>query len=126
FELITSSFKEKITQWDYFVNWEKVLANIEPLEKELNLLNSLIGKENIEKEAYALIKEYPQVIKAFPTLIAIRENSIDVLIDSKKFIYQNYSFQNRQLKDAEIKELARFVKLSGIGKLLQDRKIKNL
>ena len=39
FEKITQSFKEKITKWDYFVNWEKVFSNIKPIEKELNLLN---------------------------------------------------------------------------------------
>lgn len=33
FELISGSFKEKITQWNYFVNWKKVLENIEPIEK---------------------------------------------------------------------------------------------
>jgi len=100
FDKLTQSFKVKITRWDYFVNWAKVFGNIEPIEKELNLLNFLIGKENIEQEAYELIKQYPQVIKAFPTLIAIREKSVDILIDSKNFIYNNYHihpklFQNK-------------------------------
>jgi len=47
FEEIASSFKNKITMWDYFVNWKKVLQHIEPIEKELNLLNYLIGKKNL-------------------------------------------------------------------------------
>jgi type II restriction enzyme len=126
FEKITHSFKEKITKWDYFVNWEKVFSNIEPIEKELNLLNFLIGKENIEAEAFALIKQYPQVIKAFPTLIAVRENSIDILIDTKNFIYQNYSFSKGKLTEKECKELAHFVVHSGIGDILKDKKVKNL
>ena len=80
FNLITSTFKEKgILLWDYFVNWEKVQKNIKPIEKELNLLNVLIGKENIEKEVYDLIQEYPQVIKAFPFLIAFRDNKVSML-----------------------------------------------
>lgn len=126
FEKITKSFKEKITKWDYFVNWDKVLKNIKPIEAELNILNTLIGKEDIEKEAYLLIKKYPEVIKAFPILLAIREKSIDILIDAKKFIYKKYSFANGKLTDADCKDLASFVVNSGIGKLLQDRKIKNL
>ena len=52
FETIISNFKNKITQWDYFVNWEKVLGNILPIEKELNLLNFLIGKNDIEEEVF--------------------------------------------------------------------------
>ncbi len=39
FALITGSFKAKITQWNYFINWKKVVKNIKPIEKELNLLN---------------------------------------------------------------------------------------
>ena len=126
FEKITQSFKEKITKWDYFVNWQKVFENITPIEKELNLLNVLIGKVAIEKEAYLLIKESPQVIKAFPTLIAIREKSIDILIDTKNFIYKNYSFSKGHLTDEECKELAHFVVNSGIGDILKDKKVKNL
>lgn len=126
FVKITQSFKEKITQWDYFVNWTKVFGNITPIEKELNLLNFLIGKENIETEAYKLIKQYPQVIKAFPTLIAVREKSVDILIDTKSFIYKKYSFTNGKLTDEECKELAHFLINSGIGEILKDKKVKNL
>ncbi len=126
FDKITQSFKEKITKWDYFVNWTKVFSNIEPIEKELNLLNFLIGKEDIEIEAYKLIKQYPQVIKAFPTLIAVREKSIDILTDTKNFIYKKYSFAKGKLSDEEYKELAHFVIKSGIGEILKDKKVKNL
>ncbi|MBI3232465.1 MAG: type II restriction endonuclease [Bacteroidetes bacterium] len=126
FDKISQSFKVKITKWDYFVNWNKVFENIEPIEKELNLLNFLIGKEDIEAEAFNLIKQYPQVIRAFPTLIAIREKSIDILTDSKKFIYSKYSFIKRNLTDKECKELAYFVVNSGIGEILKDKKVKNL
>lgn len=126
FDKIRQSFKEKITKWDYFVNWDKVFRNIQPIEKELNLLNFLIGKEDIETETFNLIKQYPQVIKAFPTLIAVREKSIDILIDTKKFIYKNYSFTKGNLTDEECKELAYFVVNSGIGEILKDKKVKNL
>lgn len=126
FKLITSTFKEKITQWDYFVDWNKVFRNIKPIEKELNLLNVLIGKENIEEEAFALIKEYPQVLKAFPTLIAIRENSIDILIETKNFIYKRFSFTSSLLTDEDCTEAVEFLMKSGIGELLKDKKIKNL
>lgn len=126
FVKITQSFKEKITKWDYFVNWTKVFGNITPIEKELNLLNFLIGKENIEAEAYQLIKQYPQVIKAFPTLIAVREKSVDILTDTKNFIYKKYSFTKGNLTDEECKELAYFIVNSGIGEILKDKKVKNL
>ncbi len=126
FDKIKHSFKEKITKWDYFVNWPKVFSNIKPIEKELNLLNFLIGKEDIQKEAFDLIKQYPEVVKAFPTLIAVREKSVDILTDSKKFLYVNYSFTRKKLTDEECEELAYFVVNSGIGEILKDKKVKNL
>ena len=49
-----------ILQYDYFVNWAKVLNNIEPIEKELNLLNTAVGKENIEELLFNIFKEYPK------------------------------------------------------------------
>jgi type II restriction enzyme len=127
FEKITTSFKVKgITQWDYFVNWEKVYRNIKPIEKELNLLNVLIGKENIEQEVYDLIKEYPQVIKAFPFLLAFRESSVSILIDITNFLYKDYDFKSRHLSDEDCKDLAVFFIKSGLGDLVKDKKVKNL
>ena len=127
FEKITTSFKVKgITQWDYFVNWEKVYRNIKPIEKELNLLNVLIGKVNIEAEVYELIKEYPQVIKAFPFLLAFRESSVSILTDITNFLYKEYDFKSRLLSDEDCKDLAVFFIKSGLGDLVKDKKVKNL
>lgn len=126
FDSITSNFKNKITQWNYFVNWKKVLGNIGPIEKELNLLNFLLGKDNIEEEAFKLIKQYPSVVKAFPNLLAIREKSVDVLIDTKNFIYKKFVFNKTNLDDNECRQLAQFLINSGIASLFQEKKIKNL
>ena len=126
FKLLSTSFKEKITQWNYFVNWKKVLENINPIEKELNLLNFLVGKEDIKQETISLIAEYPNVIKAFPLLLAIRENSLEVLIDTKKFIYQKFNFNQRVLSQDEIASLADFLINSGFADIIKNKKIKNI
>jgi len=127
FDQITNSFKHKgILLWDYFVNWEKVQKNIKPIEKELNLLNVLIGKENIEEEVYELLKEYPQVTKAFPFLIAFRESKVSLLTDVVEFVYKDYDFKTRTLPDEDCRDLALFFMNCGLGELLQRKKIKNL
>lgn len=126
FEEIASSFKSKITMWDYFVNWKKVLQNIEPIEKELNLLNYLIGKKNLYQETVDLLLKYPETIKAIPLLLAIREKSLEVLIDTRKFIYRNFDFSKKNYNEDEIKTFTDFILKSGLGELLQDKKIKNL
>jgi len=127
FTQITSSFKEKgILLWDYFVNWEKVHKNIKPIEKELNLLNVLIGKEDVETEVYNLIKEYPQVIKAFPFLIAFRDTKVSMLSDVTEFLYKDYDFKHRVITDEDCKDLTAFFMQSGLGDLVKDKRVKNL
>ncbi len=126
FNEIVSSFKKKITQWNYFVNWHKVLQNIEPIEKELNLLNYLIGKENLRQETIELLTKYPEAIKAIPLLLAIRDKSLEVLIDARNFIYREFDFSKINYSKDEIETFADFILKSGFGDLLKDKKIKNL
>jgi len=126
FEKITHSFKDKITRWDYFVNWEKVIINVQLFEKELNILNYLIGKRNFKEEAYNLLIKYPETIKAIPTLIAVREREIDVLIDSRNFKYKNFDFFQHTFKEEEIKGIVDFIINTGLGNLLESKQIKNL
>lgn len=122
---ITESFKEKITRWDYFVNWEKVSINVKMFEKELNILNYLIGKENLEKEAFDLFKRYPETIKAIPTLLAVREGAIDVLIETKNFKYKNLNFFQFEYTDSEINDIVEFIIKTGFGNLILNKQIKN-
>ena len=127
FTQITGSFKEKgILLWDYFVNWEKVHKNIKPIEKELNLLNVLIGKEDVETEVYNLIKEYPQVVKAFPFLIAFRDTKVSMLSDVTEFLYKDYDFKHRVITDEDCEDLTTFFMQSGLGDLVKDKRVKNL
>lgn len=93
FQYFINTLKLKgITQWDYFVKWEKVFNNIIPFEVELNIL---IGKENIKEELTKLIIEYPKVVNVIPLLLAIRfknkkEQIINIVSDIKTFKYDNF------------------------------------
>lgn len=120
-----------ITQWNYYVKWEKVFNNVCPYEKELNLLNFLIGKTNIEEELIKLILEYPKVINAIPLLLAIRfkkrsEQKFCVLSDVVNFKYLNFDLSLKKPTEEEAKNIALFFMKSGLGVLLRDKKIKNL
>ena len=42
------NLNDSIRYWDYFVNWTKVVGNTKELEIDLNTLNYLVGKENVE------------------------------------------------------------------------------
>ncbi len=125
FEKITSSFKEKITQWDYFVNWDKVIRNIKLFEKELHLLNYLVGKKDLREEAFELFKKYPETIRTIPTLLAIRAGSVDVLIDNKNFVYNHLDFFQNEYTASEIKEIVEFIINTGLGDLIENKQLKS-
>lgn len=129
FEYLIDSLKIKITKWDYFVNWSKVIGNIEKLEVELNILNYLIGKENIESEFKALITKYPNVIKTIPILIASRDKSFKILnnFGYDEFEYRDFSFKIKSKYSAEdIENAVVFASKSGFLDLLSSKRIKNI
>lgn len=125
-KLIETLNLKGILQYDYFVNWAKVLNNIEPIEKELNLLNTAVGKDDIEQVLFELFKEYPKTIKAIPALLAIRDNSLDILIDKTNYIHKNFNFKQKSFSTNDIDSLVDFVMQSGLGALIKDKQIKNL
>lgn len=78
FNYLVSTFRSSIKTWDYFVNWHKVFTNRAELEITLNKLNYLLGKENLREEFYRLFASNPDIVKAFPILIAVRDSKIEV------------------------------------------------
>ena len=99
FETLKTTLQDSIFTWDYFTDFEKVKTNVKKIEKELNLLNYLIGKENIEEEFLSLIEEYPKVRKILPILIAIRDDKLSstpiitnmetLIPESRKYIFND-------------------------------------
>lgn len=132
FSFITENLKLKgITQWTYFVNWEKVQKGITPFEKELNLLNVLVGKTNIKETLSNLILEYPKVVNAIPLLLAIRfkkkaDQKINILIDPKNYEYAHYDLSITKPNEEQANNIAEFFINSGLGELVSDKKVKNL
>ena len=132
FDYFKDTLKVKgITQWNYFVNWEKVYKNVVPFEKELNLLNVLIGKDDIKSELTSLILEYPKVVNAIPLLLAIRfktkkDQKINILVDPKNFKYDIFDLSIVTPDKQEAEKIADFFINTGLGDLVKDKKIKNL
>lgn len=58
----------------------------------MNLLNTLVGKENIEQEALLLLREYPNIIGVVPALLAERETKISLLTTPNNFVAKNFDF----------------------------------
>ncbi len=128
FEYIMGSLKESNTTWDYFVNWGKVIGGVQQVEVSLNILNTLVGKNNFDEVFVSLLKEYPAAMKAIPILLACREHNFKILItDPSGFRYEDYDFNDSgTISDEQIKRALTFVRETGIAKLFKDKNIKNV
>lgn len=67
-----SKFKPSISDYTYYVDFEKIYKNVDKVKVELNILNSLIGSKNIEKEFETIILKYPETLECIPLLLAVR------------------------------------------------------
>lgn len=124
FEHLTSTLKDTIRTYDFFVAWGKVLGKVHNIEIALNILNSLIGKEDIESKLKDLITEYPIVVPVIPILIAVRGKSIKIA-DVDGDIMYSFS-KSKSYSDDEINKIIHFSKECGLLKILSDKSIKNL
>lgn len=130
FETLKNTLQDSIFTWDYFTDFDKVVLNVKKVEKELNILNYLIGKKDIENEFIKLIEEYPKIRKALPLLIAVRKDKlkdtpiitdIDTLIpENKQYIF--YDELNEKIKE----ELLLFFKETGLKDIFINEYVKNL
>ena len=122
FNYLVSTFRSSIKTWDYFVNWNKVFANSAELEIALNKLNYLLGKDDLRGEFYKLYDSNPDIVKALPVLLAVRENKLEIYDKISK----DSEFYDFSGKDKDADKYFEFLDKSGLAKLFQRDGIKNL
>lgn len=115
-----SSFRNSIADYSYYIDFEKVHRNVDGIKVELNILNSLIGTDNIEKKFEDLVKRYPEILRCIPLLLAVRANEIYAIDTDGAFIY-NFKEQN-----LSIEQYKTFMKKTGLFDLMQNHIINNL
>ncbi len=126
FNYLISTLKDTITKWDYFVNWAKVFDNLRDVEIDLNILNYLIGKQNIEEEFKELLDKHPSITRLIPILIACRENKFTILVDYDKDSFKYDTFDFGKPEKIEKAKVVEFTKSTGFLELLQNKRIKNI
>lgn len=115
-----SGFRNSIADYGYYIDFEKVHRNVNGIKVELNILNSLIGSNNIEQEFEELIKRYPETLKCIPILLAVRANEIYAIDGDGAFTY-NFKKQN-----LSVEQYKTFMKKTGLFDLMQKHIINNL
>ena len=121
FDKWLAAFRPSIADYKYYVDFDKVFANVEAIKIPLNILNSLIGSKNIEKEFEAILKQYPETLKCIPILIAKREMEIYALEDSGTLLKYDFHKSNYSIEQYLV-----FMRETGLLDLLQHHIINNL
>lgn len=113
------TFTDSIATYEYYTDFDTVYKNIDKIKVELNIMNSLVGSKNIEKDFDNLFKRYPEIRKCLPLLIAVREKEIKVVDNGEKL---KYNFTN--IDDIEL--LKRFMRKTGLFDLISNHLVNNL
>lgn len=116
-----STMTDSVADWTYYTDFSKVYANVEKIKIPLNLLNSLVGSENIKVEFLELISNYPETLRAIPILIAKRLKDTIIIKDPKKDFFFDFRKQ-----DYTENEYAYFMEQTGLFNMMQNHIVSNL
>ena len=122
---LISTFTSTIFTWGYFSDFEKIWNNTFEVKVQLNILNSLLGEQDIETKFLELVKSYPKIRKVLPLLIAVRKFDKEILnketleIKEMKHLFQPKS-------DFDDTDMIDFLITSGLRDVFQNKLISNL
>jgi type II restriction enzyme len=117
-----SEFRDSIANYGYYIDFQKVHKKVDSIKIELNILNSLIGCENIEVEFEKLIKKYPEVLKCIPLLLAVRASEIYCQDKNGSHLFNFKKYSN----DDSYEKYSYFMKETGLFDLLENHIVSNL
>ena len=115
-----SKFKSSISTYDYYVDFEKIYKLASKYKIELNILNSLIGSENIEEDFKDIIIKYPETLEVIPLLLAVRSNEIFIKDSVNEYLFKF----NKIIYSLD--DYVMFMYKTGLFDLLQNHIINNL
>lgn len=114
------TFRESISNYEYYVDFKKVFNNVNDIKIELNILNSLIGSKDIESDFENIITKYPETLKCIPILLAVRNNEIFAMDEEGSYKY------NFKKVTQTVEEYKNFMRKTGLFDLLTNHDITNL
>lgn len=115
-----AKFKASISTYDYYIDFDKVVRNVEEIKVELNILNSLIGSKNIEEEFEKIITKYPETLSCIPLLLAVRGKEIYAQDEKGEFLY-NFKKMNYSIEQYKV-----FMRNTGLFDMIANHLVNNL
>lgn len=120
FDAWLEKFRASISGYNYYIDFEKVVRNVESIKVELNILNSLIGSKSIEEDFEKIIEKYPETLSCIPLLLAVRGNEIYAQDDEGAFLY-NFNNMNYSAEQYKI-----FMRKTGLFDMIANHIVNNL
>lgn len=117
--------RASINRYNYYVDFEKVYRNVEDIKIELNILNSLIGSNDIENEFEKIIKRFPSTLKCIPILLAVRANEIYCQDENGGYLY-DFNCNDASIDDESYEQYKYFMRETGLFNLLEKHIVNNL
>ena len=115
-----NNFKSSISNYSYYVDFEKIYKIAEKYKVELNILNSLIGSKTIEDDFKNIILKYPETLEVIPSLLAVRSNEIFIKDQTDEYLFKF----NKMVYS--VGDYIKFMSETGVFELLQNHIINNL
>ncbi|MGD0090625.1 MAG: type II restriction endonuclease [Planctomycetota bacterium] len=129
FSYFQRTLADSIKFWTFFVNWTKVNGNVAEYEIDLNMLNYLVGKNDIEAAFRELLARRPSLIRLIPVLLACRYNDFSILTGFADGgpQYERFDFSGaRPLSPADIQAACHFADKTGLFALFQSKKLRSV
>lgn len=120
FDKWLSGFRASISGYDYYIDFEKVIRNVDSIKIELNILNTLVGANNIEDEFERIVKRYPETLSCIPILLAVRGEEIYAQDGDGAYLY-NFKNMNH-----DIDRYKMFMRKTGLFDMLSKHIVNNL
>lgn len=121
-----SGFRPSIADYGFYINFDKVYRNVDNIKVELNILNSLIGSNNIEEEFRCIILKYPEILQCIPILLAVRTSEI-YCQDDRGGVLFNFNPKKLSVSMGDnLEKYVYFMEETGLFNLLRNHIINNL
>ena len=120
FNVWLSKFRASISNYGYYIDFDKVIRNVDEIKIELNILNSLIGSKDIENDFEMIVTKYPETLSCVPLLLAVRSNEIYAQDEEGAYLY-NFKKMNQSINQYKI-----FMRKTGLFNMISNHLVNNL
>ena len=101
---------------EFFVDWGKIINNINKYKIEFSILDTLIHSKKFNSDLNNILNKYPEVLPVIPILIAARDLELNVInefsVDEINIV--KYDFSKRKLNDKDISKIIYFFEKTGL------------